>query len=257
MDMNYILAINPADYNSTDIFRSRPYLTPAITGLYVRRDGNLYISENIGSMEGCFLFITFEYNANIRNYERLAGEIIYVCRKYNTGGIILNGYEDTKADSLIRLLKKNIDIKIYISSEMKSSADCIKVVSSAISGGTLSDMLKSYGKVYGPEHIALAAELIRSDFTLPAFSGTGRELTLDQTRDIIEKYRTSSFYSSELETNYFTYKDSGKAHMVLYDNSYSIRRKILLGKSLGIREVFLNYGDTRNIIDRIFTDPLP
>lgn len=249
--MRYIIAINPSDFHTANIFSRYDDLTPAHTGFSVRSDGHLYAADQAASIHGGLLFITFEGMPSNRGCERLASEISFVYRRAGASGIVINGYEDMNADNLIGLLNRRLGAKIYISSEVKSDAGCIRIVSTAVSGGTLSDMLSGYVSKYGADNIAAAAELVRSDFTLPAFSGSGRELSLSDTQELIQKYRTPSFYSTELETNYFNYRKDGNLHMVLYDNGRSLKRKISLAQSLGISECFLSYSETKSIIENI------
>ena len=249
--MRYIVAISPSELNNTSIFSHYENITPAHTGFVVKRDGHLYSAHRNSGVIGGLMFITFETDTRRQFYERLAGEISFVYRKKGFTGIVVNGPSNIKVDNLLGVLYKRLTKNIYLASEINSSSECCRIVSSAISGGTLRELLQSQIGRYGLEKTAFAAELVRSDFELPAFSGTGKTLTLNETISLIEKYKTPSFYSSDLETNYFNYQTDNKAHIVLYDNSESMRKKIALAASLGISVCFLSYCDTKHIIENI------
>lgn len=253
MNMRFSAVISPEKYRETDIFKVHPRLNAAICGFAVRGDGHLYAKNNIPHDSSGYMFITFEALPQKRSIDRLGSEIVHICKKCGFAGIVLNGFKDMSADILITGLKRRGIENIFITGDMKSALTCCRIVSSAISGGTLRELLTKHVNEYGAENIALGAEFVRADFLLPALNGTGKELTLDETQALISKYRSPSFYSKDLETNYFSYKEGGNAHMVLFDNSRSIRGKAELALSLGITKCFIAYDETRHIIKNILS----
>lgn len=249
--MKYIVAINQDDLPSFSPFIGRENVFPANTGYKIQQDGHLYYSKSDCYPARSVMFITIDPNVKFRRFDKLLSEILYAYRKSGSSGIVLNGCIGQNADGLISAIRRNLRTKIFIPSEMSGGAGALKIVSTSISGGTLGGLLRRYVSMYGNENTAVSAELVRSDFELPAFSGTGHELTLSQTQELITSHRTPSFYSDELETNYFNYSSGGKAHIVLFDNGKSLRRKVALAESLGINYCFLSYSETKDILSKI------
>jgi hypothetical protein len=125
---------------------------------------------------------------------------------------------------------------------------CI-LISSAISGGTLSGRLRQAKKQYGS--IALEIDISLVDFTLPSPSGQGKELSLQQLNNLRRRYHCQGFFSSDLCAHYFTYRADNKTHFVLYDNRYSVERKLLEAEKEGVRAAFIFYPHVKNIVTEL------
>lgn len=249
--MHYIAAASASEYINTDFFQKHPSVTPAHTGFLVKSDGHLYSESGNSSISGGMMLISFECQPRVRSYDRLLSETVFVFRKKGFSGIIIDGPDGIDISQYLVRMFKGLTKNLIVSSGIPSPSGCVKAVSSAVSGGTLRQMLLDSIRAYGLKNICIAAELIRADFTLPAMDGKCSYMTLDETMSLIKRYKTPSFYSHDLETNYFSYKRDGKAHMVLYDNSESMIRKITLASSLGITKCLISYSDTKHIIGNI------
>jgi len=141
----------------------------------------------------------------------------------------------------------------FVPEELASSGEnAIIRVSTALSGGTLSRHISDAAGKYGAGRVALEAQRIVMDFTLPARSGIGKALTATELLRLKERHNATSFFSPDLAVNYFTYRDKKGAHFVLHDDAQSIRRKLSTGISAGVKHVFLFYPQVADIYDSLF-----
>lgn len=124
------------------------------------------------------------------------------------------------------------------------------MISSAISGGTLSARLSEAGERFGLERLAMAVERCAEDFTMPSPSGAGKKLSQEELRALMEEYRPATYFSSELCAHYFTYRPEGQSgvHFVLYDDGGSIRKKLQTAKNLGIPYALMAYPEISDLL---------
>ena len=61
-------------------------------------------------------------------------------------------------------------------------------------------------------------------------------------------YFNSIYYSRELAANYFTYPTERGTHFVLFDDAETLRRKVRLAESYGIREAFVMYPEICDLL---------
>jgi predicted alpha/beta-fold hydrolase len=184
-------------------------------------------------------------------------EIIDECRKRNFLGIVL----DTGGRAAVPLPALTVHLasdahqhglKLYVPEALAAASDLtIVLVPTALSGGTLADHIGEALKKYGPGRVALEIERVRMDFSLPAMSGTGRELTAEEFQALQQHHHAQSFFSKDLCAYYFSYHDKTGVRFVLYDNAASIKRKLSVGAKLGITDAFIFYPHVADIIDKI------
>jgi hypothetical protein len=187
----------------------------------------------------------------------LITEILGECRRQSFEGIVLDiGGAPAKplfplAGELGAEAAKN-GLRLYVPEKMAaSSKDAVVLLPTALSGGTLYEHIVSALARYGVGRVALEIERVRMDFTLPATSGTGRELTPEAFSALVEQYRPRSFFSEALYAQYFTYPDKKGTHFVLYDDAASIRRKLTLAGRMGIDSVFMFYPHVRDLVGEL------
>lgn len=143
--------------------------------------------------------------------------------------------------------------RLYLPLDYASTAPRAQLlVSSAISGGSLELRLQELSRQFQPQRLVLAVDRMAEDFFLPAPNGSGRPLSHDELLQLLERLSPSIFFSHDLCAQYFTYmsRESG-AHFVLFDNGASIRRKLDLAKSLGIREGVLAYPQVADLLKEL------
>ena len=123
------------------------------------------------------------------------------------------------------------------------------MISSAISGGNYREMLAEYCGRYGRERLVLQAERNCEDFRLPAADGSGQRLSMAQLDQLFMDRLPTPFFSSDLCTYYFTYRDREQgSHFILFDNANSLRRKLEIAGQLGIPDAVLVYPEVSDII---------
>lgn len=243
------MIINPREISDFSNLR-RDNLTPCVAGFSIRRDGHFYVPNVSCFPKGGYMFITLPQNAAFRSCNMLAGEITRTAAKIGASGAVFDAGRGQNISSLTTAVSSRGNLKLYAPYYSRAQ-NAAYIVSTAISGGNLRELIESCAEKFGAINTAVSCEMTRVDFLLPAMNGAGRDITLDETKRLIEKYRSPSFYSDDLEINYFGYRDRGQMHMVLYDNSGSLRRKAKLAASLGIDECFIPYAETKSIIEKI------
>ena len=113
------------------------------------------------------------------------------------------------------------------------------MISSALSGGSLSLRLEEAQERFGRDRVALALDPAAEDFSLPSPSGSGTPLSREALSRLMERLHPSVFFSNELCARYFTYTTpDGGAHFVLFDDGETLARKVDTARCLGIH-VFL------------------
>ena len=114
------------------------------------------------------------------------------------------------------------------------------LISSALSGGTLTARLEEAGERFGRDRVALALERSAEDFFLPSPTGCGTPLSQEALHRMLDRRRPCVFFSTALCARYFTYMDRNEgAHFVLFDDDDTMLRKIGVGRAAGIRTFFL------------------
>lgn len=125
------------------------------------------------------------------------------------------------------------------------------LVSTAISGGSLREMLCDARSRYGAEHTALDVQRLIMDFPLPCMSGQGRPMAAEELHSFQKRRDISVFYSRELGAHYFTHRLDGETHFVLFDDAQSLRTKLSLGAQLGFDAAFLMYPEVRDLLPEL------
>lgn len=129
------------------------------------------------------------------------------------------------------------------------------LISTALSGGSLSQRLTDALRRFGADRVVLAAEKTAEDFCLPAPSGCGTPLTPEQLR---AHTSAPSFFSPALCAQYTTYRDSaGNVHLVLYDDTCSIARKVQQSRRVGVTRFLLPWQEISSCPEQFGLPLLP
>jgi hypothetical protein len=175
-------------------------------------------------------------------------------RKYSAVLADIEGSASEEMRSLLRFLAAELEqrrIPLWVPETCaEDMPDTVRVIiSSAISGGSYTERLKSAAGKWGLGRLILEAERNCEDFLLPSPDGIGRRLSFRQLDNMFIKKMPSPFFSPDLCTYYFTYRDENRRpHFVLFDNANSMRRKLSAAAELGIRDAVLLYPEVRDII---------
>lgn len=187
----------------------------------------------------------------------LVSEILRQCETSGFTGIVLDtGGARTAPLSMLAdrlgVEASNRNLTLYIPESLADAGEhAVVLLPTALSGGTLRAHIRDAQRRYGKGRVALEIERVRMDFTLPASSGTGKELSAEDLQNLLTQYHPQSFLSIPLCTNYFTYHDKKGVHFVLYDNSTSIHCKLGAAADMGIDTAFMFYPHVSDIIDKI------
>ena len=133
------------------------------------------------------------------------------------------------------------------------------MISSALSGGSLSLRLEEALERFGRDRVALALEPVSEDFFLPSPTGSGTPLSREDLDRLLDRLRPSVFFSRELCARYFTYTTpDGGAHFVLFDDGDTLRRKVEVARGLGICAFLLPWAHLREHARALgFSRPAP
>lgn len=124
------------------------------------------------------------------------------------------------------------------------------LICTALSGGSLHQRLAEAAAQYGAKRIALDLQRLMMDFPLPCPDGEGLPLTQQELQRIRQGH--SSYYCDALCAHYLTYRHGSATRFVLYDGADTLQRKIELAAALGIREAFVVWPETNDILPRLF-----
>jgi hypothetical protein len=122
---------------------------------------------------------------------------------------------------------------------------CRVVFPCAPVSGSVRDCLTTARERYEGRRLAPDWERLMCDVTLPK-AGPGARLTPRALARLTVGRQV--FFSQELCTHYFTYKDaSGETHFVLYDDGQSLLKKLRLAAGLGVSEGFFLYPEVAEL----------
>ena len=114
------------------------------------------------------------------------------------------------------------------------------VVSSALSGGTLTGRVQEVQQQFGADRVVLGLEKSAEDFLLPSPSGCGTPISQEELQGLLDRLRPCVFFSAPLCARYFTYMgDKGSAHFVLFDDGDTMLRKLEVGRDMGVSRFVL------------------
>jgi len=231
-------------------------LATAVMAYRIGRGFHLYRTDLPQKQGGDYMVIDdlgFYDNGQPR---ALASEIVRECIMRSYRGVILNTRESLikimlpLAGALADMVEAN-SLTLWLPPYMASKNNARILIGTALSGGTLVRHFADAGDSFGTHRLTLDIERIRSDFTLPSPTGAGINLSEDELSSIINKYRPATFFSKDLCTSYFSYRNGGETHFVLYDSALSIRNKLEIAAKSGIKSAFLYYPEVREILKDI------
>jgi hypothetical protein len=198
-----------------------------------------------------------------RSYDRSHGDPVQLCQDIlreckirDFTGVILDFeqpvrriLEETVAE-LSRMLTR-AGLTMTVSRKYAHLASASVLLSSAVTSGTLKNHWEELSE---QEKRPLAVEIdpLARDFILSQSRENGKSLSSAVLESLIQERRPTIFFSSELCAHYFTYKDEMKhTHFVLFDDTVSIARKIILANATGADPIVMLYPDVRGILHEI------
>lgn len=186
----------------------------------------------------------------------LSREVLRLCLRRSFSGVVLDLPPTLCAGSLA-LARQLEDLcpcygrKLYVPPACAEAAPHGQVlVCTALSGGSLAELLTEACSRYGPERIALDLQRLMMEFPLPCPSGVGTPLTVQELRQ--RRQGRSVYYCDGLCARYFTRQQGGETRFILFDDADTMHRKIVLAAGMGIGEGFFMWPEVADIAGALF-----
>lgn len=215
--------------------------------------GALLRQDLAANVRGGLLSLSDREAPFIPNPEQLAAAILRECAQRGYSGVVADFELPPTTDriALLRALAKRCGKNFQLLvPEGCSVTGATVLINTAVSGGNLTQHLQEAIQRY--PNAALDLQRLMMDFTLPAPSGEGKPLSLDELTALRNRLAPSVFFSPELCARYFTYMQGGQAHFVLYDDAETMQQKMKLAKAMGYRTALVMYPEVRDLISQLF-----
>ena len=246
--MQMWLAVTPKEAQA--VFRRVHRLAHVAYGI---GKGGLLRQELPMNLRGGLLSLSDRDAPFIPDPERLATAILRECTQRGYTGVVADFERPPTTDriALLRALAQRSGSHFQLLvPEGCSVTGATVLINTAISGGTLTQRLQEAIQHY--PNAALDLQRLMMDFTLPAPSGEGRPLSLDELTALKKRLGPSVFFSPELCARYFTYMQNGQVHFVLYDDAETLQQKMKVANSMGYRSALLMYPEVSDLMDQLF-----
>ena len=242
---------------ASDIRSVPSNISPCVQMIYrINESGMLQRVPGYSAPMRSIMGITDDSGLQKCDPDRLCRDIISELSRRNYAGVVLDikfGMADLdKTEKLCSSLSQR-KITYFLPVELAQLSQDAKIIGpSSVSGGGITQLLNMVTEKYPPDRICL--ELVRScnDFEMPAYKPDGNPLTKERLDELMSIYSAQGFFSSELGCKYFTYRDDGKVHFVLYDDAQTALFKIQTAQSARLYGVFLLYSEWYDSINQIF-----
>ena len=192
---------------------------------------------------------------NLCSAERIAADLVFEARRTEAPGVFADFEHDTPLTRrLLAAFDKALceaDIPLYVPLACGHHlSHAIRTVSTAISGGSLTEYITSLQGIYGAAHIAAFLQPVSQDFTLPSSAPDGAPLSDAARAALLAQTGAQPFFSRELCARYFTYTDTdGQAHFVLYDDDATLSAKLAQLAGCGVQTVFALFPDAVGLLN--------
>ena len=187
--------------------------------------------------------------------DRLARQLARVCLRRGYAGAAADFDPPARPDRAALLqallpLLASCGRTLYVPEHYAACHGASVLLCTALSGGTLEGRLNQAASQYGAEHLALDLQRLAMDFPVPCPSGQGTALTRSQLAALAAG--RSTFYSDALCARYFTLTREGRTHFILFDDAQTLRRKLALARSQGIRDALVMLPEVEDILVPLF-----
>jgi len=224
----------------------------------IAEDGTLHSQPMPLSLRGGLMMLSFAGNPPGES-DALCRTLLQLCLQRKFAGIVLdddersaNGCRLAFAAKLERMLlayhRRLIVPRSYAGAVEQSSI----LVCTALSGGSLHQVLEEACTQYGAERIVLDLQRLAMGFSLPCPSGEGQWMTLQELRQTMSG--RAVFFSEELCTRYFTVHRGGHTQFILFDDARTLQRKWQLGQQLGIKDALVMLPETEDLLEALFEE---
>lgn len=220
----------------------------------IGEDFHLYRANIPLSLKGGLMVLGDKTFKNSGDPEVLGNEIIKECVHRGFDGVFLD-FEASNPllHTFTAVLSGRLNRQggqLYLTEKYAGDSDYANImISTAISGGSLTARLQEASSIYGKDRLCLDVERVRMDFCLPSLDGAGTPLSSRELYALTKSYHPQPYFSQELCAYYFTFTDKYGSHFVLYDDAGSIRKKIQLATRLSIPAVMLLYPEVEDVVE--------
>ncbi len=194
----------------------------------------------------------------IQDVQALCRDVWRECANRNFGGVLADFELPPSSDrtafleSLGRVLGRN-NKQLFVPETYGHKVPQAGVlVCTSISGGSLRQRLEEAMRTFGQRRVALDLQRLRMSFPLPCPSGDGDYLSGAELEELLRQKQPALFYSGDLCAKYFTTNTRGESRFILFDDADTLRRKIQLGRDLGLTAGFLMYPETADLLPALF-----
>lgn len=249
--MNIYLAITPKEAQQLP---SCP-LPLAHIAYAIDESGLLSRSALPPQTQGGLMGLSDRCRKPLKHSDALLRAIVSECASHRFDGVLADFESADLPDRVVFLDRLGSLLsqqhRVLFAPQLLPAPSARVLISTAISGGSLQEMLQGVQNRYGAARIALDLERLMMDFPLPCPNGHGRPMPLSELQALQKRRDISTFYSRELAAQYFTYSQNGETHFVLFDNAQTLRQKLALGERLGIQTAFLMYPEVKDLLPEL------
>lgn len=186
----------------------------------------------------------------------LSREVLRLCLRRSFSGVVLD-LPDVPCPGSQALAQQLDGLRLRYGRRLYVPPACAEaaphgqvLVCTALSGGSLRELLREACGRYGPQRIALDLQRLMMEFPLPCPTGVGTPLTVQELQQ--RQRGRSVYYCGDLCARYFTRRQGSETRFVLFDDADTLRRKIALAEGLGIGEGFFMWPEVADIAASLF-----
>jgi len=224
----------------------------------VGRDGHLTRQNLLARTQGGLMVLGDQDCGPIRDAGALVREVWRECGNRGFPGVLADFELPPSTDranflnALSRVLARNNRALFVPEVYGREVPQARVLICTAISGGTLRQRLEEAAEAFGTQRLALDLQRLRMSFPLPCPTGEGEPLAGEALEELLRSKRPSVFYSTDLCAKYFTSTEGGESHFILFDDAGTLRRKIQLGREMGLGAGFLMYPEVSDLLPELF-----
>ena len=227
-------------------------LTRNIAHLCYRVGTEGRLMRNASPKGGCMV-LTDAGQPNFHDTAGLLHDVLQECREGHFNSVVIDFERvctEESQDFLSRLSEelRRQGKRLYVPERLAPLYPNASILfCTALSGGNFQMRLRKAARSFGARRIALDAQWLRMEFSLPCPSGRGKLLTAAELTALQSNHKPISLLSPELCANYFTYCRGNEHRFVLYDTAETLLKKLRFGAELGCSCAFLFCGEIENL----------
>lgn len=227
---------------------------PVRTGYRVGADCRLLRLRTETDWFGGFLMVSGEPDFAQGDSDLLTRQLLTECRAHSAAGVVVNWTVSARHPAFFPRLEEALSrdgLELWVPEAFAPDTKKARVlISSHLSGGTLAGRLKESVSRWG-DRTALAIECDPWLFPLPCPPGAERPLEDKQLRQLLAQ-RPQVWFSESLCAQYVTCMLEGTPHLALFDNEYSIRRKLMAAVQCGLSGALLAWEELAPFAEGVF-----